>query len=275
MAEETRWAPRRVLITGAAGTVGSVLRAGFQGHYPHLRLTDIADLGSAAAGEEIVYADMLSDEQLDAAMQDVDCVVHLAGVALEEPWERILSLAIDGCFRVFDAARRAGVKRIVYASSNHVIGFHRREKMLDLNAEYRPDGRYGVSNAIGEMLGRMFADKYGISVACIRIGSFRPKPEDRRQLKTWISHRDAVQLFRRCIDHPDYHFLVVYGVSDNAEKIWDNSAVDWLGYEPEDNAEDFRESLMRQADDEDPIARQFHGGSFCSDEFDGKPDQID
>ena len=204
---------RRVLITGAAGDVGSVLRAGLANRYELLRLSDIADLGEASAGEEIVYA-----------------------------------------------------------SSNHAVGFYARDHVVGTDAPLRPDGRYGVSKAFGEALGRMYADKHGMSVACVRIGSFRAKPQDRRQLLTWISHRDTVQLFQRVIEHPAYEFCVVFGVSNNSRRIWDNSAVDWLGYAPEDNAEDYLEEVQALPDNEDEVARQFHGGSFCSDEFtaDGK-----
>ncbi|MEM8548038.1 MAG: NAD(P)-dependent oxidoreductase [Pseudomonadota bacterium] len=243
------------------------MRAGLANRYDLLRLSDIADLGDAGNGEEIVYANMLDDAQLDAAMEGMDCVVHLAGVPQEEPWETILLLTIDGCFRVFEAARRAGVRRIVYASSNHAIGFYPREQTVGTDVPLRPDGRYGVSKAFGEALGRMYADKHGMSVACVRIGSFRAKPEDRRQLMTWISHRDTVQLFQRVIEHPAYEYCVVYGVSTNTRAIWDNSAVDWLGYTPQDNAEDFLEELSAHPDSEDGVARRFHGGSFCSDEF--------
>ena len=268
-------APNRVLITGAAGAVGSVLRDGFQGCYDHLRLTDIAPLGKARDGEELVVADILDEASLDAAMADVDCVVHLAGIADEDDWEHVLSLTIDGCFKVFEAARRAGVRRMVYASSNHAIGFYRREQSVDTDVPLRPDGRYGVGKAFGEGLGRLYADKYGMSVACVRIGSFRAFPEDRRQLTTWISHRDAVQLFRRCIDHPDYHFVVVYGVSNNDRNAWDNSKVDWLGYRPQDNAERYVDEVMMQPDREDKIARALHGGSFCSAEFSGDLAKLD
>ncbi|MEQ8515009.1 MAG: NAD(P)-dependent oxidoreductase [Chromatocurvus sp.] len=259
--------PKRVLITGAAGTVGSVLRAGLESRYELLRLLDIAPLGEAGAREEVVYADILDDHHLDAAMAGIDCVVHLAGVAQESSWERILSLTIDGCFRVFEAARRAGVKRIVYASSNHAVGFYPRSQVIGTDVSLRPDGRYGVSKAFGEALGRMYADKHGISVACVRIGSFRPQPEDRRQLLTWISHRDTVQLFQRCIEHPGFDFCVVYGVSNNERELWDNSAVAWLGYEPKDNAEDYADEILSRPDDEDEVARDLHGGSFCSLEF--------
>jgi uronate dehydrogenase len=261
--------PRRVLITGAAGAVGSVLRAGLVGRYDLLRLSDVAELGEGGPGEEVVYADILDERQLQAAMADIDCVVHLAGVAQEDSWERILSLTIDGCYRVFEAARRSGVKRIVYASSNHAVGFYPRSQVVGTDVPLRPDGRYGVSKAFGEALGRMYADKHGISVACVRIGSFRPRPEDRRQLLTWVSHRDTVQLFQRCIEHPAYDFCVVYGVSNNERRLWDNSAVDWLGYEPQDNAEEFANEILSLPDDEDEVARELHGGSFCSLEFTG------
>lgn len=258
---------KRVLITGAAGAVGSVLRAGLGGRYELLRLSDIAELGEAGPGEEIVYADILNDHELDAAVAGVDCVVHLAGLAQEDSWERVLSLTIDGCFRVFEAARRAGVKRIVYASSNHAVGFYPRSQVVGTDVPLRPDGRYGVSKAFGEALGRMYADKHGMSVACVRIGSFRPRPQDRRQLQTWISHRDTVQLFQRCIEHPAYDFCVVYGVSNNKRELWDNSAVVWLGYEPQDNAEAYVDEILALPDDEDEVARKLHGGSFCSLEY--------
>ncbi|MEO0410449.1 MAG: NAD(P)-dependent oxidoreductase [Pseudomonadota bacterium] len=270
-----RYSPNRILITGAAGTVGSALRTGLRGAYPALRLTDIAPMGGAHAGEEIMLADMRDAAALAPVMQDVDCVVHLAGLADEDSWEKVSALAIDGCYSVFEAARQAGVRRIVYASSNHAIGFHPRAKPLDLEVPLRPDGRYGLSNAFGELLGRMYADKYGMSIACIRIGSFRPKPEDRRQLMTWLSHRDAVHLFQRCIDHPDYHYAVAYGVSANTRTMWSNDAVSWLGYDPQDNAEDYAPEIMAQPDGEDDVARALHGGRFCSDEFTGDLNNID
>lgn len=269
-----QFAAKRVLITGAAGTVGSVLRDGFRSQYPFLRLTDIVPMGDALLGEEIILADMLDMDALAKVMVGVDCVVHLAGLADEDTWDTVCALAIDGCYKVFEAARLAGVKRIIYASSNHAIGFYPRSKALDSDVALRPDGRYGVSNAFGELLGRMYADKYGMSVACIRIGSFREKPEDRRQLMTWLSHRDAVQLFRCCIEYPNYHFVVAYGVSANTRNIWDNTNVSWLGYAPQDNAEDYSSEIMALPDEEDDVARALHGGRFCSDEFTGDLSKI-
>jgi uronate dehydrogenase len=268
---------KHVMITGAAGKIGSVLRNALRGSYPLVRLLDIAPLGVAEKGEEVCAVDIRDAAALEKAMAGIDCVVHLAGMSVEAPWEQVLPLNIEGCYNVFEAARRSGVKRIVFASSNHAIGFHRRERFIDTNVVPRPDTRYGVSKVFGEALGRLYADKYGLSVACLRIGSFLTpdRPTDARQLLTWISHRDMVQLARRCIDHPDYHFVIVYGVSNNLRSRWDNSNVKFLGYRPEDDAEVFAAEILALGKKENEIAAQFHGGFYTPIEFAGDPKQID
>jgi len=268
---------KHVMITGAAGKIGSVLRNALRGSYPLVRLLDIAPLGVAEKGEEVCAVDIRDAAALEKAMAGIDCVVHLAGMSVEAPWEQVLPLNIEGCYNVFEAARRSGVKRIVFASSNHAIGFHRRERFIDTNVVPRPDTRYGVSKVFGEALGRLYADKYGLSVACLRIGSFLTpdRPTDSRQLLTWISHRDMVQLTRRCIDHPDYHFVIVYGVSNNLRSRWDNSNVKFLGYRPEDDAEVFAAEILALGKKENEIAAQFHGGFYTPIEFAGDPKQID
>ncbi len=199
---------QRILVTGAAGQIGKAVRAGLRGSYPLIRLLDVAPLGDAAAGEEILTADILNMAAMEKATAGIDCVVHLAGQSTEAEWEKVLPLNIEGCYNVFEAARRSGVKRIVFASSNHAIGFHRRERFIDDKVLPRPDTRYGVSKVFGEALGRLYADKYGLSVACMRIGTFvnPDRPREARQLLTWISHRDMVQLVRRCIDSPALSF---------------------------------------------------------------------
>jgi uronate dehydrogenase len=268
---------KHVMITGAAGKIGSVLRKALRASYPLVRLLDIAPLGAAENGEEVCAVDIRDAAALERAMAGIDCVVHLAGMSVEAPWEQVLPLNIEGCYNVFEAARRSGVKRIVFASSNHAIGFHRRERFIDTNVVPRPDTRYGVSKVFGEALGRLYADKYGLSVACLRIGSFLTpdRPTDSRQLLTWISHRDMVQLTRRCIDHPDYHFVIVYGVSNNLRSSWDNSSVKFLGYRPEDDAEVFAAEILALGKKENEIAAQFHGGFYTPIEFAGDPKKID
>lgn len=266
---------QRVLVTGAAGGIGRALRQGLRGRYRLLRLTDVAPLGAASPGEEVLRADICDMASTEASMAGIDCVVHLAAISEEDGWDKILSINIVGTYNVFEAARRQGVRRVVFASSNHVVGYHRRETVLDATALVRPDSRYGVSKVFGEALGRAYADKHGISVACLRIGSFQERPRDRRQLSTWISHRDMVQLAARAIETPGYRFIVAYGQSANARAWWDNSGAAMLGYRPEDNAEIFASDLMSRDEPDDAIAERFHGGTYCSMEFTGDPGRID
>ena len=268
---------RRVLITGSAGTIGVSLRSHLRGVYEELRLADIAPQAEAAAGEVLFNTDIRDLGAVQAVMRSVDCVVHLAGVPHEDTWDRVRDLNIDGCYNVFEAARREGVRRVVFASSNHAVGYHRREHVLDANTLPRPDTRYGLSKAFGEALGRMYADKHGMQVACLRIGTFRnpDRPSEPRQLLTWISHRDMAQLVRCCIDHEDYHFLVAYGVSNNRRSRWSNARVDFLGYRPQDDSEVFAEEIVALGIVEDPVAAPFHGGFYCPIEFDGDVDRID
>lgn len=266
---------KRVLITGAAGAIGSVLRRGLRSRYGLLRLADSRPVDAAAAGEETVRGDVTDMETALAMTRGIDCLVHLAGIPQEDSWENILQANIVGTYTVFEAAYRNGVKRVIYASSNHVIGFHRAERELDTAAPLRPDSRYGVSKVFGEALGRLYADKFGMDVFCLRIGSFRPAPEDRRQLATWLSPDDAVRLVTACIEAPGRGFVVAYGVSANRRRRWINEGLDFLGYVPRDDAELHAARLESREEPRDPVAAAFHGGSFCSAEFDGDPDRID
>jgi len=263
-----------VLVTGAAGAIGSTLRTGLAGAYPLLRLTDIKPVAALRPGEEYAAADLADLPAVKALMTGVDCVVHLGGVPREGPWEAILPANIVGTYNVFEAAREAGVKRVVFASSNHVIGYHRADHTVGIDAAPRPDSRYGASKVFGEALGRLYADKHGLSVACLRIGSFRSKPDNERQLATWISPRDMVQLVRRSIDAVPFHFLVLYGVSNNRRARWQNPAAAAIGYVPVDDAENYAAGIPPAADPCGPAAL-FHGGDFCALEFDGRLDRID
>jgi uronate dehydrogenase len=267
----------RVLITGAAGRIGTVLREALCGQYSLVRCADVIAQPAARESEEVVHFDLREPESIARAMQGIDCVVHLAGIPEEGPWEIVQALNIEGCYRVFEAARLAQVKRMIFASSNHAVGFHRRSRIIDENCLPRPDTRYGVSKVFGEALGRLYADKHGMSVASLRIGTFRTpdRPSEPRQLLTWISHRDTVQLVRCCIEHPGFHYLNVYGVSNNTRSRWRNNNAAFLGYQPQDDSERFAEEILSSASAEDHVAAQFHGGFFCPMEFDGDTDRID
>jgi uronate dehydrogenase len=264
----------RVLITGAAGAIGSTLRAGLQDAYELLRVSDIRPLGRPASGEETVQADITDAEAVHGLMHGIDCVVHLGGVPREGPWDAILQNNIIGAYNVFEAARASGVRRLVFASSNHAVGYYRATQRIGVTEPVRPDSRYGVSKVFGEALGRLYADKHGMSVACLRIGSFRERPEDARQLATWISPRDMVHLVRRCIDTPHFHFLVLYGVSANTRARWSNPHAQIIGYTPQDNAEEYAAELDAPAADLSDPAVAFHGGAFCGLEFDGDTGRI-
>ena len=267
---------QRVLITGAAGNIGGVLREGLRGVYPALRLSDIKPLGAAREGEELVQADLRDLAEVEAVMAGVDAVVHLGGVPMEDAWAPIHEVNIIGCYHVFEAARRQGVKRVVFASSNHVIGYHRRSRRIDDTAMFRPDGNYGLSKLFGEGLGRLYADKHGIACVCLRIGSWQPKPKDLRLLSTWLSPRDGIHLIRRALDAAGVHFEIVYGVSANDRNWWDNPGGARIGFAPPDNAEAFAEVILSQMapEDEPEIERTFHGGPFCAMEFSGDPSKI-
>jgi len=254
----------RVLITGAAGGIGRCLHRALAGRYPRLRLADRLAVTAIDACDETLVGD-LSDPAIAAeAVRDIDCVVHLAGVPKEGPWSAILPDNIVATVELFEAARAAGVRRLVFASSNHAIGYHDAARPLGIVEPPRPDSRYGVSKVFGEALGRMYVDKYALTVACLRIGSFRERPEDARQLSTWIGHRDMAELARCAIEAPDYGFAIVYGVSANTRARWSSPDAVRIGYLPAQNAEDWAAELEQRAPLPDDPAARFHGGAFCA-----------
>lgn len=274
MTEPGRQSPSRILITGAAGTIGTTLRAGLRSFGSTLRLTDRRPLGAAGEGEEVVIADLNDVDQVLAVTRGVDCIVHLAGVPREDAWQPILRSNIEAVYNLFEAARINAVRRLILASSNHVIGFHRAGRAVGAATPPRPDSRYAVSKLFGEALGRLYADKHGIEVACVRIGSFRPHPQNARQLATWISPADLTSLVRRCLDAPRFHYLIVYGASANAGNRWaaDDRAI--VGYRPTDSADDHT-PLVTAQEDGASLATLFHGGENCAQEFSGNVDDID
>ena len=264
----------RILITGAAGAIGSTLHRGLAGRYALLRLADVKPVAAPGPGEEAVECDITDLQAVSAAMQGIDCVVHLAGVPREGPWDAILPNNVVGTYNVFEAARAQGVRRMIYASSNHVVGYYRAEQAVGITEPPRPDSRYGVSKVFGEALGRLYADKHGMSVACLRIGSFRDRPEDWRQLATWVSPRDMTELVRCAIEAPAFHYLVLYGVSANDRTRWSSPDAARIGYVPRDNAEDYAAELVGKAPPSGDPARVFHGGSFCALEWSGDIERI-
>ncbi len=263
---------RTVMITGAAGLIGSMLRARWRGTRP-LVLVDRAEMAPAGPGETVVRCDVADAAAMRAAMAGVDAVVHLGGVPTEADWEAIRDANIEGCYQTFEAARLAGVRRMVFASSNHAIGFHDRATRLDGSEPVRPDTRYGVSKVFGEALARYYADKFGLSAVCLRIGTARSpdEPAERRHLATWISHRDLAHLIERAID-ADVHYEIVFGASRNSASWWTDDAARRIGYDPQDSADAWRDRIAEHVNDRDPIARELQGGIFCAWEHPGRDD---
>jgi uronate dehydrogenase len=196
----------------------------------------------------------------------VDAIVHLGGYSVEGPWEGILKANIVGCYNVFEAARRNGVKRILFPTSNHAVGFYRRDETIDHRVYPRPDSRYGVSKVFGEALGSLYADKYGLEVFMMRIGNVNPKPLDKRRLSIWFSPRDLAQLVSIGIEHPGIRFEIVYGISGNKRAWYDNSNARRLGYRPQDDSEAFAEETLAQHKPGDPRAEAYQGGVFVVEE---------
>lgn len=256
----------RLLLTGAAGGLGKVLRERLRPYANILRLSDIGEMAPAAGPhEEVVRCDLADKAAVHQLVEGVDAILHFGGVSVERPFEEILGANICGVFHVYEAARRHGVKRVVFASSNHVIGFYKQDQHLDANSLRRPDGYYGLSKSYGEDMASFYFDRYGIETVSIRIGSSFPEPANRRMMSTWLSYDDLTHLLERCLYAPNVGHTVVYGMSNNREVWWDNSQAAHLGFKPKDSSEMFRDKVEAQpmpaADDP---ARIYQGGAFVA-----------
>jgi nucleoside-diphosphate-sugar epimerase len=260
-----------ILITGAAGGVGGILRPRLARPGRTLRLLDLAEI-TPGEGEEFVHGSVTDPDAMIEACQGADAVIHLGGISGEAPWDRILDVNIHGTYTVFEAARRARVPRVVFASSNHAVGFYTPDEFpVGENVTTLPDTYYGVSKVAGEALGALYAKRYGLDVISVRILSCFPEPGNPRALSTWLSPDDAGRLFEACLtaDKPGYQ--VVYGVSANTRGGWVSlDGARALGYEPQDDAEAFHDKLVAESgplDPHDPVFK-YLGGQFCSPEYD-------
>jgi len=252
---------KTILITGAAGDVGTHLRRELAGKY-RIRASDLRSLKKIGK-ETYLRADVSKMADALRITKGVDAIVHLGGYSVEGPWEGILSANIIGCYNLFEAARRNGVKRIIFPTSNHAVGFYKRSQTIDHRVYIKPDSRYGVSKVFGEALGSLYADKYGMQFLMIRIGNVNPAPIDKRRLSIWISPRDIAQLVTIGIEHPEIRFEIVYGISANKRAWYDNSNALRLGYKPQDNSETYAAEVLAREKPGDPTAERYQGGVFC------------
>lgn len=264
---------RRIVLTGAAGGIGTMIRPLLAPLYPGLVLSDRVAPANLQPTERFVAAELTRPDEVAGLVAGADSVIHLGGHSVEGPWDAILQANIIGCYNLFEAAREAGVRRVVFASSNHAVGFYPRSRRIGPDVTVRPDSRYGVSKAFGEALAALYSDKHGMGVTCLRIGNVGPRPIDVRRLSIWISPEDLVQLIRIGLEHPEIRFEILYGASDNAASWWDNARAHALGYRPTGRAEDHRVHAEAQQAriGPDPIGDRFQGGSFCSAEFSNDP----
>lgn len=256
----------KLLLTGAAGALGRALRQRLKANCAVLRLSDRVEVGTAGAGEETVLADLADPDAVNAMVKGVDAIVHLGGISVEGPFAPILQANILGLYNLYEAARKHSVKRVVFASSNHVTGFYRQDQTITADHPPRPDSLYGLSKAFGEDLSRLYFDRYGIETACVRIGSSFPEPKDRRMLATWLSFDDLHRLITACLTTPVLGHSIVFGMSDNAVAWWDNSRARHIGYLPQDSSDVFRDAVYAKTaapDLADPVAI-YQGGSFVS-----------
>ncbi len=257
---------QRLLLTGAAGTLGRGLRAGLAGHCLALRLSDIAPLGEAAAHEELQPCALEDRAAVNALLRGVDAVVHFGGIATEAAFDALLPANITGVYNLYEAARRQGVRRIVLASSNHAVGAYPQTQRLDAAAPFRPDTLYGATKAWAETLAQLYWDRHGIETVSLRIGSATPEPQNRRMLATWISPGDLLRLVVAALTAPQVGHSVVYGMSASAHPVWDPSPGAAIGYCPRDSSEPWRAALEAADRSPDPAAPllRFHGGDYMA-----------
>ena len=264
-----------VLVTGAAGLIGGWLRGALPERGWALRSLDVVPIDDVRPGEEHLVADVTDLAAMVDAATGASAVVHLAGVATESTWPAISHANIEGTYCVLEAARRAGVPRVVLASSNHATGYTPRPEdglLTEADAPHRPDTYYGVSKATMEALGSLYVDRYGLDVVCLRIGSAFPEPTSLRHLSTWLSPTDTVGLVDAALRAPSPGFAVVWGVSDNTRRWWDLTAARALGYEPVDDAEVHAAALLEvhgEPDLTDPVHARV-GGEFATAEYDAE-----
>ncbi|MEJ6007696.1 NAD(P)-dependent oxidoreductase [Paucibacter sp. AS339] len=255
----------QLLLTGAAGTLGRVLRepltqlCGPGQPYTTLRLSD---LRVDATMPNLQCCDLADRAATEALLQEVSAVLHLGGVAMEGPFEGICDANIRGVFHLYEAARLAGTRRIVFASSNHTTGCAPQGEPVGPDSRVRPDGYYGVSKLFGEAMAQLYWDRYGIESVCLRLGSVAAQPEDRRALSTWLSHGDLWRLVRAALLAPHTECMTVYGVSANSARWWSDTGWAQLGYTPQDNAEAWRAAVQDLCPPPDTPMARLQGGSF-------------
>lgn len=255
---------KTILITGAAGRLGTELRRGLAHLTDRLRIADRSAIEDVRPNEDALVFDLSDMSAVLKAVEGVDAIVHFGGAPLETSWETILGSNIQGSYNIYEAARQHGVKRVIYASSVHAIGYHELDAHIDTDAPVRPDSLYGVSKCFVESLSRFYWDKFGVESACLRIFSSFPEPAERRMLWSWLSFGDCVRLVESSLTAPRLGHTIVFGLSDNKVKPVDNARAGHIGFQPQDTSEPFRAAIEEKTVPADPKApaTRYLGGWF-------------
>jgi uronate dehydrogenase len=256
----------RILITGAAGRLGVELRKGLAHLAQNVRISDRVEMADVLPHEQAVICELGDFDAIMALTRDVDAIVHFGGAATETDFETVLDSNIRGSYHIYEGARKNGVKRVIYASSVHAIGYHELESHIDANAPVRPDSLYGVSKTYVESLSRLYWDKFGIETLNLRIFSSFPEPADRRMMWSWLSYGDCVQYVERGLIAPRVGHTIAFGMSDNRLKPVDDRMAGHIGFQPRDTSEGFRDGLEARTQTPDPMSdkARYLGGWFCA-----------
>ena len=257
---------KKLVLTGAAGSLGQQLRAPLATMCESLISTDqVDDLGPLNEGETYVKADLADFDAIHAILEGADMVVHFGAISDERPFETLLGPNFIGSYNIWEAGYQQGVRRIVYASSIHAVGMHKKADFIDADVAHRPDTFYGLSKCFTEDLGAMYWDKRQMESVHLRILSASGPVGNARALGSWLSYGDLIRLVKCSIDTPSVGFTVAYGVSNNDRAPVDNARASFLGYRPQDNAEDFAPDILAKTppvDVTDP-GEMCHGGPFA------------
>jgi uronate dehydrogenase len=256
--------PGTILLTGASGNLGRMLTKALAAEGWTLRLTDLTPFPDPIpAGAAFTRADLNDGVTILRLAEGCDAIVHLGGVSVERPFEEVLGPNIRGLYHIYEAARREGA-RVIFASSNHSVGFHERTESLAADTQFLPDGFYGLSKAYGELMGRLYWFKHGVESVFVRIGSCFPEPTNARMLASWLSYPDLARLVVRCITTEKVGCRVVWGASNNQRMTWwRDDDRDALGWSPHDSADPFASQLSGKVSG-DPIEERYMGGNFCA-----------
>ena len=257
---------KKLVLTGAAGRLGSYLREPLSTMCDELVSTDLFDdIGTPYPGERYQKADLADLQQMSAVIEGADMVVHFGAIGDERPFDVLLGPNFIGAYNVWEAAYQHGVRRVVYASSIHAVGMHKKQEFIGTDAPHRPDTFYGLAKCFAEDLASLYWDKRGVESVCMRILS-AAQVNNPRALGSWLSYDDLIHMVTRAIDTPTTGFAIVYGVSNNDRAPVDNHLASFLGYRPKDNAEQFATQVLAEADPADPTdaAQMHHGGPFAA-----------